>query len=101
MVKVIGFKRQTGDYNGVAYDNIIIHCISNELQNVTGWAPVDFKFKFAKSMDMIGMNFSDLDSIIQKEIVPQYILYGSKPALSGLQIKESTSGLETGNGGKR
>lgn len=92
MIKVIGYERKSGDFNGTPYDNLNLYTISNDLQSVTGFFPNTVKIKYNQLCDIFhctSVQLSDiLSNIVNKVIDIDMSYVGRYPQLVGIRIAE-------------
>lgn len=75
---VIGVQQKKGNYQGVAYDNYILHC-TREDENAFGVVSEQIKIKSFSVPDVFGvsMSNSDWNELIGKNIRVFYNKYGN------------------------
>lgn len=75
---VIGVQQKNGTYQGVAYDNYVLHC-TREDENAFGVVSEQVKIKSKSVSDIFGisMNNSDWADLIGKTIRVFYNKYGN------------------------
>ena len=73
MVRVLGWERKSGNYEGNAYDNCVLHCVTDEKS--AGWVAGDLTFT-------VKIKTADFPLVFDKTIKPgdsvfiQYNRYG-------------------------
>ncbi len=90
MIKVVGYERKSGEYNGTPYDNLNLYTISDDLPSVTGYFPNTVKIKYNHLCDIFHCNGVELtnvlNNIVNKEIAIDMAYVGRYPQLVGIRI---------------
>ena len=81
MLKIVGIQRKSGDFQGIHYDNVLVHCLNDETKPpcIAGGACETIKIKAEEIGQVFGgliANDSDYRSIIGMAIEPFYDRYG-------------------------
>lgn len=81
MLKIVGVQRKTGEFQGIRYDNIMVHCINDDAKPacIAGGACESIKIKSEDVGRVFGglvSNDSDFRSLIGMAIEPFYDRYG-------------------------
>ena len=81
MLKIVGIQRKSGDFQGIHYDNIMVHCINDDPKPacIAGGACESIKIKSEDVHQVFGgliSNDSDFRSLIGMAINPFYDRYG-------------------------
>ena len=92
--KLIGYsERKQGIYEGREYDNINLQTICDSFDDTTGWGCSVLKVKFPKLPQMLGCKEEDvytvLNSMLNKEIVLNYVQTSRGANLCGIHLKKS------------
>lgn len=66
MMKIVGIVHKTGEYNGRAYDNFVVHVVKSDEHAIGGYSTETFKFRPA-SLSTI-CNLDRLSMIINREV---------------------------------
>ncbi len=90
MIKVVGWERKSGEYNGTQYDNLNLYTISDDLPAVTGYFPNTVKIKYPQLCQIFNCQSTQLpdilNNIINKEIAIDMAYVGRYPQLVGIRI---------------
>ena len=90
MIKVVGYEKKKGSFTNqqtgevIVYDNVILYCINDHVENVQGCYVSEIKVKssdFAKICSGY-----EPDDLINKEIKPYYAPYGNRVKLSSIEV---------------
>lgn len=75
---VIGVQQKTGTYQGVTYDNYVLHC-TREDENAFGVVSEQVKIKSKSVSDVFGSSMSNADwnELIGKKVRVFYNKYGN------------------------
>lgn len=81
MLKIVGVQRKSGTYEGNAYDNIVLHCLNDDVKPpcIAGGACEVIKIKHAEIQQVFGGLVStdeDFRSLIGQAVIPFYDRYG-------------------------
>lgn len=89
MIKVVGYEKKKGLFTNqqtgevIDYDNIILYCINDNVENVQGCYVSEIKVKRCDFLKICGHNHDD---VIDHEIKPYYAPYGSHVKLSSIEV---------------
>lgn len=76
-MKVVGIQEKKGNYNGINYDNYLLHCLKNDAQAIGEISEV-VKVKVANSKEVFGTVVDETyrRSLVGKEIRCYYDKFG-------------------------
>lgn len=80
MLNVVGVQEKIGNYQGVDYHNVMIHCINDyPLVNCFGQTTETIKVKFALVKEVFGkpMSSADWQNLVGKAIKVTYNRFGN------------------------
>ena len=93
MIKVVGYERKTGEYNGVPYDNMNLYTISDDLPSVTGYFPNTVKIKWNQLADIFDVRNVELpnvlDNLVNREVFIDMAYVGKYPQLVGIRFADN------------
>lgn len=90
MIKVVGFEKKKGTFTNqqtgevIEYDNIILYCTNDSIDNVHGSYVSEIKVKSSDFSKICG-GFKP-EELIDHEIKPYYAPYGNRVKLSSMEI---------------
>lgn len=86
-MKVVGITEKSGEYQGIEYHNIMIHCIK-ESDDAYGHITEVVKVKFGNVREVFGkaMSAADWQNLVDKTVFVNYNRYGT---VQSVQIAES------------
>lgn len=66
MIKIVGIKHNTGEFNGRQYDNYVIHCIKSDEHAIGQVSTETFKFRPASLATICSLD--QLQMLVNKEV---------------------------------
>lgn len=66
MIKIVGIVHKTGEYNGRAYDNYVVHTVRSDDKAVGGVSTETFKFRPATLATICALD--QLTMLVNKEV---------------------------------
>ncbi len=93
MIKVVGYERKKGEFNGVPYDNMNLYTISNDLPSVTGYLPNTVKIKWNQLADIFHVSNVELpnvlNNLVNREVFIDFAYIGKYPKLVGIEFADN------------
>lgn len=93
---LVGFQRKIGEFNGIVYDNTILHLINDDdssnmkMKNFHGYSCETLKVKTKSLLDMLSLRTLDeFDKFLNANVQLNFSISNNNAVLSSIKLLDS------------